>query len=53
VPRHLGWDVSASVEEAVARAQKLHGPGATIGVVEQPGMPADPDRETGQEATRC
>jgi hypothetical protein len=44
VPRHLGWDVAASVEEAVARAQALHGPGATIGVVEQPPMPADPDR---------
>jgi Lactate racemase N-terminal domain len=53
VPRHLGWEVAASVEEAVARAQKLHGPGATIGVVEQPGMPADPDRETRQEAPRC
>ena len=44
VPRHLGWDVAASVEEAVARARALHGPGATIGVVEQPPMPADPDR---------
>jgi len=44
VPRHLGWEVAASVEEAVARAQAIHGPGATIAVVEQPGMPADPDR---------
>jgi hypothetical protein len=44
VPRHLGYDVAASVEEAVARAQAIHGPGATIGVVEQPAMPADPDR---------
>jgi hypothetical protein len=44
VPRHLGWEVAASVEEAVARAQAIHGPGATVGVVEQPGMPADPDR---------
>src|SRR5712691_10329720 len=42
VPRHLGWEVAASVEEAVARAQAIHGPGATIGVVEQPGMQADP-----------
>src|SRR5262249_28709872 len=42
VPRHLGWEVADSVEEAVARAQSVHGPGATIGVVEQPGMPADP-----------
>jgi len=39
-----GLEVAASVEEAVARAQAIHGPGATIGVVEQPGMPADPDR---------
>jgi hypothetical protein len=44
VPRHLGWEVAASVEEAVARAQAIHGPGATVGVVEQPGMPQDPDR---------
>jgi hypothetical protein len=44
VPRHLGWEVAPSVEEAVAQARALHGPGATIGVVEQPGMPADPDR---------
>jgi hypothetical protein len=44
VPRHLGWEVAASVEEAVARAQAAHGPGATIGVVEQPAMPTDPDR---------
>jgi hypothetical protein len=44
VPRHLGYEVADSVEEAVARAREIHGPGATIGVVEQPGMPADPDR---------
>jgi hypothetical protein len=44
VPRHLGFEVAATVEEAVARAQALHGPGATIGVVEQAAMPADPDR---------
>ena len=44
LPRHLGWDVAESVEEAVARAMRHHGAGATIGVVEQPGMPADPDR---------
>jgi lactate racemase-like protein len=47
VPRHLGWEVAASVEEAVARAQAAHGPGATVGVVEQPAMPADPDRARG------
>ena len=44
VARHLGYEVADSVEEAVARARAIHGPGATIGVVEQPGMPADPDR---------
>jgi lactate racemase len=44
VPRHLGWEVAASVEEAVARARAIHGPAATIGVVEQPAMPADPGR---------
>jgi hypothetical protein len=44
VPRHLGFEVAASVEEAVARARAIHGRGATIGVVNQPAMPADPDR---------
>jgi hypothetical protein len=44
VPRHLGWEVAADVEEAVARARAIHGPGASIGLVEQPAMPADPDR---------
>jgi len=44
VPRHLGWEVADSVEQAVARARATHGPGATVGVVEQPTMPADPDR---------
>jgi len=42
VPRHLGFDVAPSVEEAIARAQALHGPDASIGVVTQPAMPADP-----------
>ena len=50
VPRHLGWEVAASVEEAVARARALHGPGATVGFVEQPAMPADPDRAPREEA---
>jgi len=45
VPRHLGWEVAASVEEAVARAQAFHGPGSTIGVVEQLAMPSDPGRD--------
>jgi hypothetical protein len=44
VPRHLGWEVAESVEEAVARALGIHGPGASIGVVEQAAMPEDPDR---------
>jgi hypothetical protein len=46
VPRHLGYEVAASVEEAVARALAHHGPGAVVGVVEQAAMPADPDRST-------
>ena len=44
VARHLGFDVAATVEEALARALGIHGRGATIGVVDQPAMPADPDR---------
>jgi len=44
VPRHLGFEVASSVEDAIARARTIHGPGATIGVVEQAAMPADPDR---------
>jgi hypothetical protein len=44
VPRHLGYEVADSVEAAVARALTIHGPGAVVGVVEQPPMPADPDR---------
>jgi lactate racemase-like protein len=43
VPRHLGYDVADTVEDAVARAQAIHGRGATIGVVAQPPMPADAD----------
>ena len=44
LPRHLGWDVAESVEDAVALALRHHGADATIGVVEQPAMPGDPDR---------
>jgi len=36
VPRHLGFEVAASVEEAVARAQHIHGAGAAIAYVDQP-----------------
>ncbi|HEU4370905.1 MAG TPA: lactate racemase domain-containing protein [Methylomirabilota bacterium] len=50
VPRHLGYEVAASVEEAVARALAVHGSGAVLGVVEQPAMPADPDRRGGDAA---
>jgi hypothetical protein len=46
VPPHLGFEVASTVEEAIARAVRHHGPGASIGVVEQAAMPADPDRRT-------
>ena len=36
VPRHLGFDVAESVEEAIARARQIHGPGCTIAYVDQP-----------------
>ena len=36
VPRHLGFDVAGSVEEAVALAERVHGPDCAIGYVEQP-----------------
>jgi hypothetical protein len=39
VPRHLGFDVADSVEEAVAAARAHHGPDARIGVVSQLPMP--------------
>jgi hypothetical protein len=47
VPRHLGFEVAGTVEEAIDRAVRLHGPGAAVGVVEQAAMPADPDRRPG------
>jgi lactate racemase len=47
VPRHLGFEAASTVEEAIERAARLHGAGASIGVVEQPSMPADPDRRPG------
>jgi hypothetical protein len=34
VPRHLGFEVAASVEEAVARARQIHGPGCAIACVD-------------------
>ena len=36
VPRHLGFEVAASVEEAIARAESIHGRDASIAYVEQP-----------------
>ena len=36
VPRHLGFETAASVEEAVARAEALHGRDCAIAHVEQP-----------------
>ena len=42
VPRHVGFGVADSVEAAVAQALAIHGRGATVGVVAQPMMPADP-----------
>ena len=36
VPRHLGFEVAATVEEAIARAESIHGRDASIACVEQP-----------------
>jgi hypothetical protein len=36
VPRHLGFETAPTVEDAVARARQVHGPGAVIACVEQP-----------------
>ncbi len=36
VPRHLGFEVAASVEEAVVRAEALHGRGCTVAFIQQP-----------------
>ena len=36
VPRHLGFEAAASVEDAIARAREIHGRAATIAYVEQP-----------------
>ena len=42
IPRHLGFEVAGSVEEAAAMAEKAHGSGASIAYVKQP-PPARPD----------
>jgi hypothetical protein len=49
VPRHLVFEVAASVEEAVARARKIHGPDSTIAHVEQP--PLTQGYSTGERRT--
>ncbi len=36
IPRHVGFEVAGSVEEAVARAEKIHGPDCAIAHVKQP-----------------
>jgi Lactate racemase N-terminal domain len=36
IPRHLGFEVAGSVEEAVARAERIHGPDCAIAHVKQP-----------------
>jgi lactate racemase len=41
VPRHLGFEVAASVEEAIARAEAIHGRDCAIAHVRQP-SPARP-----------
>jgi hypothetical protein len=41
IPRHLGFEVAGSVEEAVAAAEKIHGASASIAYVTQP-APASP-----------
>ena len=42
VPRHLGFEVAASVEEALARAETIHGRDCAIAHVRQP-APARPE----------
>jgi hypothetical protein len=39
VPRHVGFDSAPSVEEAVARAEALHGRDCAIAYVRQPALP--------------
>jgi hypothetical protein len=41
IPRHLDFEVAGSVEEAVAAAQRIHGPNTSIAYVTQP-APASP-----------
>jgi hypothetical protein len=39
VPRHLGFEVAASVEEALARAETIHGRECSIAYIQQPTVP--------------
>ena len=36
IPRHCGFHATTTVEEAVALAREMQGPGATVGLVENP-----------------
>ena len=42
VPRHLGFDVTPTVEDAIAQAQRRHGAGCSIAYVEQPPLVRPP-----------
>ncbi len=39
VPRHVGFDTAESVEEALARAEQLHGRECAIAYIQQPPLP--------------
>jgi lactate racemase-like protein len=41
IPRHVGFEVAESVEEAVSRAEQIHGPDCAIAHIKQP-PPARP-----------
>jgi hypothetical protein len=38
VPRHIGFETAATVEEAVHRARRAHGRGATVACIDQPAV---------------
>ncbi|HET7876298.1 MAG TPA: lactate racemase domain-containing protein [Methylomirabilota bacterium] len=46
VPRHVGFESAASVEDAVARAEQIHGPACSIAHIQQP-VPARPPAAPG------
>lgn len=54
VPRHLGFEVAASVEEALAHAEAVHGVECSIAYIQQPTVPVlglENPRRTGQSAS--